>query len=129
VPFDFERLDVYNVAIEFVAVANAIKRRLPEGYADLADQLQRAATSIVLNIAEGAGEYSRAEKARFYRFARRSAFECAAVLDIMLKLHLADATEASNGRDLLDRIGAMLTKMATQLEKPGSGSGSGSGSV
>ena len=41
------------------------------GRAYLADQLQRAATSVPLNIAEGAGEYSGAEKNRFYRIAKK----------------------------------------------------------
>jgi four helix bundle protein len=51
----------------------------PRGLGDLADQLRRASTSIVLNIAEGAGEYSPKDKAKFYRFAKRSAAECSAI--------------------------------------------------
>ena len=71
--FDHERMDVYQLAIEFVVVADAVSADLPRGRAYLADQLRRACTSIVLNIAEGAGEFSTDEKARFYRMARRSA--------------------------------------------------------
>ena len=56
--FDREKLDVYQLAIEFVAKANDIIERLPRGRGYLADQLQRAALSIVLNIAEGAGKFS-----------------------------------------------------------------------
>ena len=56
--FDHEKLDVYKVAIEFVALADDIVESLPRGRGYLADQLHRAATSIPLNIAEGAGEYS-----------------------------------------------------------------------
>ena len=55
--FDHERLDVYRLALEFVVVASDVAERMPKGRAYLADQLQRAATSIVLNIAEGAGEF------------------------------------------------------------------------
>ena len=44
-------------------------------------QFLRAALSIKLNIAEGASEWRRLEKARFYRIARRSAGEHAAILD------------------------------------------------
>ncbi|HET7322453.1 MAG TPA: four helix bundle protein, partial [Longimicrobiaceae bacterium] len=69
---------VYQKAIEFVIVAEQITRTLSRGRRYLTDQLQRASTSIPLNIAEGAGEFSRADKARFYRIARRSATECAA---------------------------------------------------
>ncbi|HXG59626.1 MAG TPA: four helix bundle protein [Thermoanaerobaculia bacterium] len=55
--FDHEKLDVDRLAIEFVAKANDIMERLPRGRGYLGDQLQRAALSIVLNIAEGAGKF------------------------------------------------------------------------
>ena len=58
--FDHERLDVYQAAVDFVVVANGIVEQLPRGRAYLADQLQRAAVSIPLNIAEGAGYSSEA---------------------------------------------------------------------
>ena len=48
--FDHERLDVYAVAIDFVVLANEVVERLPRGRGYLADQLQRAATSIPLDI-------------------------------------------------------------------------------
>ena len=51
--FDHEKLDVYGGAIEFVVLANDVAERLPQGRAYLADQLQRAGTSIPLNTAEG----------------------------------------------------------------------------
>ena len=69
---DHEKLDVYRVAIEPVALADDIVEQMPRGRAYLADQLQRAATSVPLNI-EGAGEFSPKDKARFYRMAKRSA--------------------------------------------------------
>lgn len=67
--FDHEKLDVYQVAIEFVGIANTIALELPAGRAFLRDQLQRAATSIVLNIAEGVGKYHRRDKERFFDMA------------------------------------------------------------
>ena len=114
--FDQERLEVYGVAIEFVAVADALVEELPRGRAYLADQLQRAATSIVLNIAEGAGERSAADKARFYRFACRSATESAAILDVMRTLELSEATRLQQGRGLLLRIVQMLVRLGQSLE-------------
>jgi four helix bundle protein len=59
--FDHEKLDVYEVAIEWVVLADEIVSDLPRGRGYLADQLQRAALSIPLNIAEGAGEFSKTE--------------------------------------------------------------------
>jgi len=80
--FDFERWDVYRAALEFIVVIKNVVESLPRGNAYLSDQLQRAGTSIPLNIAEGAGEHSGLEKARFYRMAKRSATECASILDV-----------------------------------------------
>ena len=62
--FDHETLDVYQAGIEFVAKADEIVEQLPRGRAYLADQLERAATSVPLNVAEGAGEFSKKDKAR-----------------------------------------------------------------
>ena len=56
--FDHEKLDVYQLAVDFVARANDVVESLPRGRGYLADQLQRAALSIVLNVAEGAGKFS-----------------------------------------------------------------------
>jgi four helix bundle protein len=115
VQFDHEKLDVYNAAVDFVAISHRILSTLPPGHGDLADQLRRAATSIVLNIAEGAGEFSKAEKARFYRIARRSGTECAAVLDVVVRLELATRAHCEPARELLLRIVSMLTKMVRAL--------------
>src|SRR5215475_13272442 len=61
--FDHERMDVYRRALQFVRLAASIRHGLVPGHASLADQLDRAAVSIALNIAEGAGEFARKEKA------------------------------------------------------------------
>ena len=113
--FDHDKLDVYAAALEFLALANTIVEDLPRGRSYLADQLQRAATSITLNIAEGAGEFSPKDKSRFYRMARRSGTECAAVLDVCRRLKLADDKVLASGRELLIRVVSMLTKMARKL--------------
>ena len=63
--FDFQKLEVYQKGLDFVVVADEIIGGLPKGRAYLADQLRRAASSIALNVAEGAGEFSPNEKARF----------------------------------------------------------------
>ncbi len=85
---------------------------LPRGRAYLSDQLQRAALSIPLNIAEGAGEYAVDEKARFYRMAKRSATECAGVLDVCQRLRLIEESRYMKGKKLLIGIVSMLIKMA-----------------
>src|SRR5262245_41130398 len=109
---DAERLDVYRVALEFLAL---VPRLVPvRGAADLRDQLDRASSSIVLNIGEGAGRFSGPDKARFFAIARGSATECAAVLDVLRVRRLAPANDCLSARTLLVRIVQMLTKLAAR---------------
>ena len=112
--FDHEKMDVYNVGVEFVGLADGIAEELPRGRAYLADQLRRAATSVVLNIAEGAGEFSPDEKVRFYRMAKRSATECAAAIDVCRRLSLTDNASLDAGRKLLLRIVSMLIALTNR---------------
>ncbi|HET7275793.1 MAG TPA: four helix bundle protein [Longimicrobiaceae bacterium] len=125
--FDHERLTVYHAAIDFITEADTIIRLLTPGRSHLSDQLHRASTSIVLNITEGAGEYKKKEKARFYRMARRSATECAAILDVISKITDIDSNRIQEARKNLIEIVAMLTRMAKNLEEQGKGEGKGKG--
>ena len=109
--FTHEKLDAYRRAIDFVAVAEEVAASLVRGRGYLADQLRRASTSIALNIAEGAGEFNRREKARFYRIAKRSATECAAILDVCVRLELSRTEKIQEGRTFLHRVVAMLTRL------------------
>ena len=118
--FEHERLDVYQAAIQFLALADTVAGGLPCGRSYLADQLRRAASSISFNIAEGAGEFAAADKARFYRMARRSATESPAILDACRVLGLIDEAASQNGRGLLLRVVAMLTAMVVKISGSGS---------
>ena len=124
--FDHEGLEVYQAAIRFVVMANDVVEQLPRGRGYLADQLQRAATSVVLNIAEGAGEFAPKEKAPFYCMARRSATESAALLDVCRNLKLLADERHAAGRDLLLQVVSMLVRMITNLgREEGKGRGKG----
>ena len=125
--FAHERLDVYRVAIEFLGVSDEIASELPRGRAYLVDQLRRASLSVTLNVAEGAGEFAPADKARFYRMARRSGTECVAILDACRILKLTDVVVLTHGRELLYRVVSMLTAMVLRLPEPGTGTGTGAG--
>jgi four helix bundle protein len=109
---DHEKLDVYQASVDLVVLIDEVVEHLPRGRAYLADQFHRAAISVPLNIAEGAGEYSSNEKGRFYRMAKRSATECAGIFDVCLRLQLIEEQQHKKGRELLLRIVAMLTKLA-----------------
>jgi four helix bundle protein len=104
-------MDVYRLSVEFVAQANEIIEKLPKGRRYIADQLQRAALSVVLNIAEGAGKFAPRDKASFYTIARGSATECAAILDVCERLEIIENKIFVRNKNYLDRIAQMLTKL------------------
>ncbi len=108
--YDHHRLRVYEEARAFLRWRATIGRRLPRK-SDLGDQLTRAATSIILNIAEACGEFSGPDRVRFFRIARRSATECDAVLDILESLGLETPSTIAEGRAMLSRTTAMLTRL------------------
>lgn len=80
--FDFEKLDIYVKAKVFNAETRAfIKNNKLDPTTK--DQLRRASFSIVLNIAEGSGRFSKADRRNFYVMSRSSMFECIAILDVL----------------------------------------------
>jgi four helix bundle protein len=113
---DAEKLDVYRIALEFQAVAGQLVPK--RGYAELRDQLDRASISIVLNIAEGCGRRSPADKGRFYSMARGSATECAAILDLLGARGLVDDRPRTRARSLLVRVVQMLTRLVARMAAP-----------
>lgn len=110
-PFDHEKLEVYQAAMEMIMLVEKTVKEFPKGRAYLSDQLQRAGISVPLNIAEGSGEFSPPEKNRFYRMAKRSATECAAIFEICHRLELIQDGTYNQSRELLLRIVSMLTKL------------------
>ncbi len=109
---DHEKLDVYKVSIEFMAIAINIADNIPRGYSSLADQLKRAAWSIPLNIAEGCGGKNGInDKKRFNAIARGSTMECAAIIDVCQVLRVDNEKSFEQGKTLLTRIVSMLTKL------------------
>jgi four helix bundle protein len=125
--FDHDRMRVYLVAREFNAALHLLLETVPSGRSDLLDQIRRGSASVVLNIAEGSGEYVWKEKARFYRMARRSGTECAAVLDLLLDAGLIRWEDLTRPRSLLAEVVSMLVKMVQGLEQADQGKGSRAG--
>jgi four helix bundle protein len=110
---DAEKLDAYRIALEFQAVATSLVPK--RGCAELRDQLDRASISIVLNIAEGCGRRSPADRGRFYSMARGSATECAAVLDLLGARGLVDDRVRRRARALLVRVVQMLSRLIARM--------------
>ena len=115
--FSHEKLEVYQRATEWLAVSSELIGKVPKGNSELVSQLRRAALSIPLNIAEGAGKTTVDDKKRFYSIARGSALECAAILDAIGILELADVMALKNGKRLLQEIAAMLTALILRWQQ------------
>ena len=105
--FSHEKLDVYREAIAFVAwLSPVMESTLRTG--DVKDQLDRASTSISLNIAEGNGKYSPKDRCRFFDIAHGSTLECAAGLDILAAKGKLTTDQIRPGKERLQRIVRML---------------------
>jgi four helix bundle protein len=82
---NLNELQVYKKALLYTKNVREITKRFPKDELfGLISQFKRAADSIVLNIAEGAGNSSNKEFIRFLDYSIRSAFECKGCLDIAL---------------------------------------------
>jgi four helix bundle protein len=107
----FQRLDVYQRAIEWLSIVTEFVEEVPRGHSERVDQRVRSAESVVRNIAEAAGRWSPADTAKHYKMARGEAMECVASLDILKIRRLLDAARYARAIELLERIVAMLTKL------------------
>ena len=105
--FDHEKLDVYREAIAFVAWQSALLEASVR-IGDVKDQLDRASTSISLNIAEGNGKYTLKDRCRFFDIAHGSALECAAGLDVLLAKGKLTQEQIRAGKESLQKIVRML---------------------
>jgi four helix bundle protein len=112
-----ERLIVYQKAVALYEPVRQLVAGIRPPHAHLADQALRAVSSIPLNIAEGATEFSRGDKARFYRMALRSAGEAAATLDVLRRSRLVNAARCEPIRVELGNIIAMLTGLVKSMKR------------
>jgi four helix bundle protein len=112
--FDHERLKVCQEALRFVVWVGPIIEQLP-GKLAVRDQLDRASTSIVLNLAEGNGKRSHPDRCRYCDIARGSTVECAACLDVPVRRHHLDAILAAEGKAVLPDVVAMTAGLIARF--------------
>ena len=104
-----ERLDVYRVALEFrhsLGILDSVRN-----ISALRDQIFRAADSVVLNIAEGAGRTARADKRRHYSYALGSAMECGAALALLHARGALREVAYQERRMMIIRVVQMLSRL------------------
>ena len=105
--FDHEKLEVYRESIALIAWLSELLETLGR-VGDVRDQLDRASTSIALNIAEGNGKFSPKDRCKFFDTAHASALECAAGLDILVAKRKITPDQIRPGKERLQGIVRML---------------------
>jgi four helix bundle protein len=98
-------LIAYTNALDLICALRPVVAQLRTYSADAADQVERAASSIVLNVAEGSRRSGR-DPRRFYAMAHGSAGEIRGALD--LAVAWGWQVESTEARALLDRELALL---------------------
>ena len=112
--FDHEKLNVYQASLKFVTWATELTTGI-QAKAAVKDQLDRASTSVPLNIAEGNGKFAIRDRCRYFDFARGSALECAACLDVLVAKRLTDVMTIASGKEQLFEIVSMLMGLIKSL--------------
>jgi four helix bundle protein len=117
--FRFEKLDVWQRAIEFANVVYSVTRTFPaDERFGLTSQLRRAAISVSSNIAEGSSRSSDSDFARFVEIAYGS------VMEIVSQSHVAKAQSLVRDKDFLDvgqradELSRMLSGLRARLIAP-----------
>jgi four helix bundle protein len=115
-PFDHERLNAYQRALAFVAFVGPVLEALPAKLA-AKEQLDRASTSVPLNLAEGNGKRSHADRCRYFDIARGSAVECAACLDVLVARNVLARETAAAGKAILIEVVSMTAGLIARFSR------------
>ncbi len=100
-PFKFEKLDVWQMALDYCDLMYELADKLPDKERfNLQSQVRRAATSIALNIAEGSTGQSDPEQKRFLGLALRSLIETVACQRLIARQNYISDTEYLGQLDL-----------------------------
>ncbi len=105
--FDHEKLFAYQRSIGFFAWSSELLDALPTRLS-VCGQLDRASTSVALNIAEGNGKYTPPDRCRYFEIARGSALESAACLDVLVAKRACTAGQVQKGKLLLHEVVSLL---------------------
>lgn len=115
--FNFEKLEVYQNAVEFAIEVYKLTKRFPkEETYGLINQLRRAAVSISLNIAEGSGR-TKKEFKHFLSMSRTSAFECVPLLQISLNQEYISKTEHQEFYEKCETLSRLLNGLIKAILK------------
>jgi len=113
--FRFENLEVYQKAVAFAIEISTITDTFPKGSYYLTDQINRAAISISLNLAEGNGRFTQKDRNNFFYIARGSAFECVPILKILNAKKLINDEQFVTLMNEIETISKMLSGLIRKI--------------
>jgi len=114
--FAFERLIVYQKAVDFADRICGVTADFPKGYYFLRDQLNRASLSISTNIAEGNGRFTKADRKNFFIIARGSVQECVPLLELAVRRKFIKPDAHQILRNDMEEIAKMLSGLIKGID-------------
>jgi four helix bundle protein len=116
-PFMFEKLDVYQEAVDVTNEVASLTENFPRGFGFLVDQLNRAALSIATNLAERNGRFTKPDRRNFFTIAPGSAQECVPLLEIARRRGLVKEPDSVVLKEQLDVIARMISGLINGLHE------------
>jgi four helix bundle protein len=116
-PFMFEKLEVYQKAVDFADEIAALTEHFPRGYGFLVHQLNRAALSIATNLAEGNGRFTKPDRRNFFTIVRGFSQEYVPLLEIARRRGLVNKPDAIALKERLEVIARMISGLINGLDK------------
>lgn len=113
--FDFEKLIVYQKSKEIRIIINRALFNKKNVDRSISDQIRRSLLGIILNIAEGTGKSSSADKRNFFTIARGSTYETAAITDLLFEDKIISSEEHKLIYNNLEEISKMLFGLINSL--------------
>ncbi|MFH1575985.1 MAG: four helix bundle protein [Candidatus Margulisiibacteriota bacterium] len=115
---EFKGFPVYVKALEATKEISLLCKEVKnKDYYYLMDQIRRASSSIILNIAEGSGKWTKKDKSNFYRISRGSTFECIAALDLFEVYQLLEEEQVVGLKAKLKEISKDLQALIISVDK------------
>ncbi len=119
-PFNFEKLDVYQEAMQWMVRVEELREKVGKKVSTaLQDQLSRASSSISLNLAEGTGRWHKGEKRQFFWFARGSTYECVPIIKTLHERKVIDDESFRDCYEHLEKMSRMISGLINSVDKLG----------
>jgi len=119
--FDHEKLKVYQASLEFISWLETIFPKIDKNIS-ARNQLERASTSIPLNIAEGNRKYTANDRCKYFDIVRGSALESASCLDVLVCKKKLTEEEIVFGkvilRDIVSLLIGLIKNNSDRLHEP-----------